>query len=184
LILDFFSFKIKLMIKENNGFTLIEVLVAIASFIVIISIVVGGFAGALRSQRQAITLLNANYNSSLVLEQMAREIRTGMNFSINPLAFPAGSELSFLNANGQSVVYRLNTNNLGIEKSVDGGLPKKITADDVVVDYLTFILSGENPQDGKQPRITILVGIRSRESGVSGSVVNLQTTISPRFLDG
>jgi type II secretory pathway pseudopilin PulG len=183
LILDFFSFKIKLMIKENNGFTLIEVLVAIASFIVIISIVVGGFAGALRSQRQVITLLNANYNSSLVLEQMTREIRTGMNFSINPLAFPAGSELSFLNANGQSVVYRLNTN--GIEKSIDGGLSfKKITADDVVVDYLTFILSGENPQDGKQPRITILVGIRSRESGVSGSVVNLQTTISPRFLDG
>jgi type II secretory pathway pseudopilin PulG len=183
LILDFFSFKIKLMIKENNGFTLIEVLVAIASFIVIISIVVGGFAGALRSQRQAITLLNANYNSSLVLEQIAREIRTGTNFCINQTTPCSESQLVFTNAYDQKVIYRLN--NFGIEKSVNSDTAfKKITADDVVVDYLKFILSGENPQDGKQPRITILVGIRSRESGVSGSVVNLQTTISPRFLDG
>jgi len=179
------------MLKNNKGFTMVELLVAIASFIIIISIAVGGFSGALRSQRQSIALLNANYNSSLVLEQMAREIRTGMNFcdqNQNSCSSPVDggeistNELYFTNAYGQNVVYRLN--NFGIEKSIDGGTSfKKITADDVIVDYLRFILNGQNFGDGKQTRITILMGIKSKESSVSGSVVNLQTTVSSRVLD-
>ena len=169
------------MLKEN-GFTLIEVLIAIASFIIVVSIIIGGFSGALRSQRQAIALLNANYNSSLVLEQIAREIRMGTNFCVNQTTPCSESQLVFTNAYGQKVIYRLN--NFGIERSVNSDTAfKKITADDVVVDYLKFILSGQNSRDGKQTRITILLGIKSKESGVSGSVINLQTTISPRFLD-
>lgn len=169
------------MLKNNKGFTMVELLVAIASFVIIVSIAVGGFSGALRSQRQSIALLNANYNSSLVLEQMAREIRTGTNFCINQSIACSESQLVFTNAYGQNVVYRLN--NFGIEKSIDGGTFKKITADDVVVDYLKFILNGQTFGDGKQTRITILIGIKSKESSVAGSVVNLQTTVSPRVLD-
>lgn len=178
------------MLKNNKGFTMVELLVAIASFVIIVSIAVGGFSGALRSQRQSIALLNANYNSSLVLEQMAREIRTGTNFCDQnpPCSSPLGGgeirtdKLYFTNAYGQNVVYRLN--NSGIEKSIDGGTSfKKITADDVVVDYLKFILNGQTFGDGKQTRITILMGIKSKESSVSSSVVNLQTTVSPRVLD-
>ena len=169
------------MLKNNKGFTMVELLVAIASFIIIVSIAVGGFSGALRSQRQSIALLNANYNSSLVLEQMAREIRTGTNFCINQSIACSESQLVFTNAYSQNVVYRLN--NSGIEKSIDGGTFKKITADDVVVDYLKFILNGQTFGDGKQTRITILMGIKSKESSVSSSVVNLQTTVSPRVLD-
>ena len=183
------------MLKNNKGFTMVELLVAIASFVIIISIAVGGFSGALRSQRQSIALLNANYNSSLVLEQIAREIRTGTNFCDQnpPCSSPLGGgeirtdKLYFTNAYGQNVVYRLN--NFGIEKSINiestnGETSfKKITADDVVVDYLKFILNGQTFGDGKQTRITILIGIKSKESSVSGSVVNLQTTVSPRVLD-
>jgi prepilin-type N-terminal cleavage/methylation domain-containing protein len=177
------------MLKNNKGFTMVELLVAIASFVIIVSIAVGGFSGALRSQRQSIALLNANYNSSLVLEQIAREIRTGMNFCDQnpPCSPPLGggqvltNQLYFTNAYGQNVVYRLN--NFGIEKSINGGTFKKITADDVSVEYLNFILNGHGLPDGKQTRITILIGIKSKESSVSGSVVNLQTTVSPRVLD-
>jgi type II secretory pathway pseudopilin PulG len=170
------------MLKNNKGFTMVELLVAIASFIIIVSIAVGGFSGALRSQRQSIALLNANYNSSLVLEQMAREIRTGTNFCINQSIACSESQLVFTNTYGQNVVYRLN--NFGIEKSIDSGTSfKKITADDVVVDYLKFILNGQTFGDGKQTRITILMGIKSKESSISSSVVNLQTTVSPRVLD-
>jgi prepilin-type N-terminal cleavage/methylation domain-containing protein len=169
----------QLFLNKNSGFTLIELLVAIASFVVIISIAVGGFSGALRSQRQAIALMNANNNISLVLEQMMREIRTGSNFcqSSNPCS---SNVLSFTNAYGRNVSYRLNNN--AIEKDNGSGF-KKITADNVVVRYLNFIYSGTLPNDNKQPKIAILIGVSSRESSASGIVVNLQTTVSPRILD-
>jgi prepilin-type N-terminal cleavage/methylation domain-containing protein len=170
------------MLKNNKGFTMVELLVAIASFVIIISIAVGGFSGALRSQRQSIALLNANYNSSLVLEQMAREIRTGKNFCVSTFSPCSQNQISFVNFYDRDVVYRLN--NFGIEKSIDGGVSfKKITADDVVINHLVFIVDGGNLSDGKQPRITILMGVSSKESGVSGSIINLQTTVSPRSLD-
>jgi type II secretory pathway pseudopilin PulG len=170
----------KLFLNKNSGFTLIELLVAISSFIVIISIAVGGFSGALRSQRQAIALMNANNNVSLVLEQMMREIRTGYNFNFCQNPNCSSNTLSFTNAYGQSVIYRLNNN--AIEKDSGSGF-KKITADNVVVRYLNFIYSGTSPNDNKQPKITILIGISSKESSISGIVVNLQTTVSPRILD-
>ena len=163
---------------------MIELLVAIASFIIIISIAVGGFSGVLRSQRQVIALLNANYNSSLILEQIVREIRTGRDFCINQTinCSPNQDMLAFTNAYNQNVVYKLH--NGGIEKSIDGGINfRKITADDVDVEYLNFVLGGQNLGDNKQTRITILMGIRSKESNISGSVINLQITVSPRILD-
>ena len=58
-----------------SGFTLVELLVAIGVFSILISVAVGTFARALRTQRQTAALIAANSNASLVLEQMAREIR-------------------------------------------------------------------------------------------------------------
>ncbi|MGB9609090.1 MAG: PulJ/GspJ family protein [Minisyncoccia bacterium] len=173
------------LLKTNKGFTLIELLVAIASFIVIISIAIGGFSGALRSQRQAIALMNVNNNISIVLEQMAREIRTGSDFNVcingNVINPCSSNTLSFTNAYGQNVTYRLNNN--AIEKNIDNNGFRRITASNVVVKYLNFYYSGTNPGDNKQSRITISLGISSTDNSASGITVNLQTTISPRILD-
>ena len=67
--------------NSRSAFTLVEMLVAIALFSVVVSIAVGGFTRALRTQRQVIALIAANSNMSLALEQMAREMRTSINFS-------------------------------------------------------------------------------------------------------
>jgi type II secretory pathway pseudopilin PulG len=164
----------------NKGFTIIELIVAIASFIIILSITLGGFTGALKTQRQTIGLINANNNASLILEQMAREIRTGYNFPNSTT-----QELKFTNSEGKNVCYK--QNGTAIVKGIDTGSGcssyKKITADDVEVKYLNFMITGENPSDNKQPFITILMGISSQEASVKGIVVNLQTSISPRPLD-
>jgi prepilin-type N-terminal cleavage/methylation domain-containing protein len=68
--------------KQNSqrGFTLIEMLVAIGVFAVVVAIATGGFVNSLRTQRQVASLISAQSNASLVLEQMAREIRTGFLF--------------------------------------------------------------------------------------------------------
>ncbi len=65
---------------SNSGFTLVELLVAIALFTIIVGVAVGGFTNALRTQRQVSSLIATQSNVSLALEQIAREIRTGYLF--------------------------------------------------------------------------------------------------------
>ena len=64
----------------KKGFTLVELLITVGLFVIIITIAVGGFTNAVRTQRQVSLLISAQSNVSLVLEQMSREIRTGYLF--------------------------------------------------------------------------------------------------------
>jgi prepilin-type N-terminal cleavage/methylation domain-containing protein len=65
---------------SKSGFTLVELLIAVGLFVIIISIAVGGFINALRTQREVSSLIATQSNVSLALEQMTREIRTGYLF--------------------------------------------------------------------------------------------------------
>ena len=98
-----------------NGFTMIEMLIALGLFAVVVSVGIGGFAHALRIQRQTQFLLAVNSNGGEILEQMSREIRTGSIFYILP---PPTSGLLFRNANIEDVRYYL-----------DGGMIKRGTTD-------------------------------------------------------
>ena len=161
-------------IDKNSGLTLIELLVAIGIFGLVMSMGFGVFSLALTSQRRIIALRNVEDNARFVIELMAREIRTGRNFSGG-----AGS-LSFINAKSELVTYRLNDNT--VEKSSDGGINYlSVTGTEVIIDYLNFYLAGQAAGDGLQPRITITIGATSRINNQSANL-KVQTTISGRFL--
>lgn len=155
--------------KQQGGFTIIELIVAVGLFIVVVGIASGTFVRSLRTQRSVAELMAANDNASLTLEQMTREIRTGKKLS------STGSRLSFINYQDQPVVYVLTDG--AIERN---GIP--LTSRNVLVRYLFFILSGENPGDGKQTRVAIMMGIAAR-GRLESFVTRLQTTISSRILD-
>lgn len=160
--------------NKQTGFTLIELIVAIGIFGLVVVMTVSIFVSALISQRRIISLRNIEDNVRFVLESMAREIRTGKNFS------GSVNSLSFTNAKGESIMYRLN--NKTIEKSSDGGANYSIvTGPEVTVDYLNFYLLGQAPGDGLEPRVTITVGVTSR-IGNQASNIKVQNTISERSL--
>ncbi|MEK7212590.1 MAG: type II secretion system protein [Patescibacteria group bacterium] len=174
-------------LKASRGFTLIELLVAIGVFSVVVSIAVGGFVSALRSQRQAAALLAANSNVSLTIEQMAREIRTGFDFCRSQAC--AAGQLIFKNARQETVLYCLagdNSIRRGVG-SVNCDTAKKITADNVLIQHLSFEVIGRYPPnnpvspDSYQPRVVISMGVSAKEVGVSGSVTYIQTTVSSRL---
>jgi len=137
----------------KKGFTLVELLVAMGLFVIFITIASGGFIRALRTQRNIVALIAANENTSLALEQMAREIRTGSNFSS-----PNETELDFTNAVGEDVVYRLK--DTAVERN-----SQPLTATNVKINKLIFKLGNNHPA-----RITIILN-------------NFQTTVSSRNLD-
>lgn len=158
----------------KRGFTLVETTVALGIFAILVTIASAGYIRAVRTQRQVTALIAANSNVSLMIEQMAREIRTSFGFSLN------GSNLVFINANGNEVEYRFNNNAVERREETSGFIP--VSADNVTVTNLGFITSGKDFGDPTFPtRIVILLSVAPKESTLQGGILHLQTTISPRF---
>lgn len=155
---------------SRRGFTIIELMVAMSLFVIVVGIASGTFVNALRTQRNVVGLMAANDNASLTLEQMSREIRTGSAF------VSAGSTLNFTNDEHELVQYALADGRI-----VRNGAP--LTAANVLVKYLSFILRGEAVGDGASTRVTIMLGVGSR-GRLESLVTRLQTTVSARILDG
>jgi prepilin-type N-terminal cleavage/methylation domain-containing protein len=168
--------------KVNNGFTIVELLVAMGLFVVLIGISTGGFIKALQTQKAIISLMEANDNANLALEQMAREIRTGYNFSKI-----SDTELQFVNQYNRVVWYRLNEEAIerGTEKEgvVSRRIYKKITADNVKIKNFKVALFGSGVGDGYPPRITVSLSVGPTGRYLENILTNIQTTISARTLD-
>ncbi len=160
---------------KNRGFTLVELLIAIAFFSMISVVLTGAFLAAFRSQRAAFAFLNMQNNIRFVLEVMNREMRTGTNFSLL-----AADRIRFRDDRGQIVEYCFFDR--AIRKEVGGGSCRAssdaLTARNVNVENLRFVLSGAGVGDGMQPRITILVRIAADNLSA-----DLQVTVTQRELD-
>ena len=178
--------------SRQNGFTLIELLVAMSLFVIIVTIAVGSFISAMRTQRALVALMAVNDNASLAIEQMAREIRTGTEFCVDPpnpgcVLDSNNGKLVFTNYRGEQIIYQLGTktvsgDNIGILQKGT----QQITADNVNVQNLKFIVSGNQSNDNYPPKITIILKVAVPPKGaigVGGVATNLQTTISARNLE-
>jgi prepilin-type N-terminal cleavage/methylation domain-containing protein len=180
--------------NDKNGFTIIELLVAMSVFVIIIAIVSSTFISTLRAQRTLLALMAANDSASLAMEQMMREIRTGRNFCIGvinilthncPVVGFSNDNLSFENANNQPVVYQLNNTTHSIERSENGGTSFAPITNDVVEIYnLRYLLVDQNlPNPQKWPK-RLLITFRSQVSGIEQIKfeTNWQTSVSVRTL--
>ncbi|MBI4094335.1 MAG: prepilin-type N-terminal cleavage/methylation domain-containing protein [Candidatus Liptonbacteria bacterium] len=170
----------------SGGFTVVELLVAIGLFGVIVAIAMGGFARALRTERQVTALVAANTNVSVVLEEMARELRTGLDFCIGGCISPEERrELRFVNGRGEEVFYRLE--NDAVVREMAGGVrgAERLTSANVAVQGLFFLLTGHESGDGYPARVTILLAVspKSADPALRDNVIYLQTTVSARALD-
>jgi len=178
----------KKLSKNRSAFTLVELLVAIGLFGVIVSIAIGGFVRALRTQRQVVALINANSNVSLVIEQIAREIRTGYNFCESTCT---PTSLNFTDAKNHHIVYDYlpSVGHGAITRQEDSGEVVPITADNVDIRYLNFTrlqdANSPSPTDPLYPpRITINITLSPTAVGQVASETNIQTTVSARSFAG
>jgi len=180
----------------RGGYLLIELLISITVFSIIVVIAVGSFVNVLRTQRQVAALSAAESNLGIVMEGMAREIRTGYLFCTDADGVTLdsacgcsvfGSEkvcsaLKFIDADGNNIKYSLNTASGVLEKSIDG-TAQEVTGNDVKIQYFNSILFGNTPGDQWNPRVTLTVGIHPKDASLSGNILNLETTVSARQID-
>lgn len=166
--------------KIKNGFTMVELMVAMGLFVILMGIATAGFVRSLRTQKDLVELMAVNDNAGLALEQMSREFRTGYNFSK-----VSETEIQFVNANNLIVFYRLNGGAIerGEEDALLNKTYKKITTDNVKINDFKIGLIGNLAGDGYPPRITIGISVSGTGRDTKDVFTNIQTTVSSRTLD-
>ena len=140
-----------------QGFTLVEILVAIAIFMIVMVSTLGAFLSMVDLNKKVQAVRVAMDNANLAMEEMMREMRLGYDFS------EISSGISFTNQNGVSVAYELqcdpgsreNECVLAKREGTNSFLP--ITSPDVNIEIATFELNGGAISDDEQPTVKIFI---------------------------
>lgn len=173
------------MKNQKSGFTLLEIIVAVGIFTVIMTIAMSGLLNLNAVNKDSINFSNLSDNIRFALEIMAKEARTGTIYNCGGTDLTrqncslGSSVLTFQNALGQIVTYRLNNNR--IEKS-SGGNFLALTSSDVKVEDLKFVVSGALSGDNLQPKILIRIKASVLFKNKK-TEINLQTLVSSRNID-
>lgn len=180
--------------KNSRGFTLVEILITIAIFSIVVTAGINLLGSALQSQRKILLSQELLDNASYVLEYMSRTLRmakkdlagncisTGYNFQ-NPGG--DSSKIRFLNYQQKCQEFFLENDKIKQKKSDNAtasfGDSQPLTSKNLQVSTLVFEISGSSQEDSLQPKVTIVLGIQTKEA--EPQRLQLQTSVSQRDLD-
>ncbi|TSC78669.1 MAG: hypothetical protein G01um101433_130 [Parcubacteria group bacterium Gr01-1014_33] len=187
--------------KKNSGFTLLEMVVSIGIFTTLVIASMGIMIAITRAQSKAAALQAIQDNIRFSMELLVKELHTGANYRLvtNGQCGSIGNAMQFtsLNQGVQERFYYLADTNgdaigdilmrvaMGTGESLDCARAEPLTAEEIVVDTLTFDIHGQTsgPEDG-QPWVTISMGVYSKEARYGKETkMNLQTTVVSRIRD-
>lgn len=182
--------------RTNNqfGFTLVELLVAIAIFVTALTAASAIFTYANRSQRITRAVTDTQSDARFALEVMAQQARRG---SIDYASTEYGGAIAsnpqdvlvLRDASASQVWFRRTASGSRgvVEMSEDGTAWVELTPPSVSVDVLKFYLSpatdpfGASPASNVSPRVTIVMVTSSEGVGAEHLFPTyLQTTIASR----
>lgn len=168
--------------KKNKGFTLIEMMVAVAIFTALVAAGSSVFVASIKSQRQSLATQEVLDQTSYLVEHMSRALRmakkdmagtcTGtvrLNYIFEDQC------IKFVNYNDECQQFCLDGTRI---KNEDGVY---LTSDSLQITDFSVDISGEYqpPADNLQPRVTVSLGVEGQEE----SGIRIQTTVSQRNLD-
>ncbi|OGD68233.1 hypothetical protein A2996_02960 [Candidatus Campbellbacteria bacterium RIFCSPLOWO2_01_FULL_34_15] len=168
-------------LKTDEGFLLVEVIVAVALFSVVMTVGIVALLSLVQANERSQRFKIVSNNLNLALESISKEIRVGTGFTCG--ADCSGDDsFSFTSKDNEEIIYRLSTEDR-IERRVDGGSFIDITAEDIVIDKLEFYVRGNSViPDGSQPKVEIYVSGYSGERDTDRMRFDLQTIVSQRTI--
>ncbi|MFY9493319.1 MAG: type II secretion system protein [Minisyncoccia bacterium] len=158
------------------GFTLVELIVAIAVFAATVTIASSIFVSSVGSQRKNINQQEVLDNARFVLETMGRAIRQSTVLTCPDQAACTADTISLNHPVKGPVTYQLSNGQI-----LESGTA--LSSAGVVVERLSFTILGNSLTDNSQPRVVISVSLKnsSPTPGVEDSI-DLETTVTPRNL--
>ena len=185
-------------IKKNkkNGFTLIEMLVAITLFSFVVTSALGALYMVLKANEKTKVLKLVVNNLNIALEEMSREIRTGYEYDC-----AGGNECTtfhFKTRDQCEGYFKFDSSEKVILRKIKKKKPSdaygtcsggdqeevEITSSDVDIEDLKFRTTGIGGGDDIQPRVLItLKGVVHRGILENPETFFIQSTISQRELE-
>jgi len=168
--------------KKNKGFTLIEMVVAVAIFTLLVGTTSSIFLSSIKTQKQGLATQEILDQTSYLVEYMSRSLRmakkdlAGTCTGTAKLNYVFEDQcLNFLNYKGACQQFCLESTRL---KDENGNY---LTSTNLQISNFAVILSGatQPPSDYLQPRVTISLNIVGQEQ----MSIKIQTTVSQRNLD-
>ncbi len=173
--------------KKTKGFTLIEIMIAIALFSTVITAFLGLFTSAFSSQKRSLNISYLLNNASYATEYLSRAIRMAEKDTdgeclsspdLNYESTHGGEGIKFLNYNGICEEFYLDGTSIKVKKS---GNPEYLTPLNLEIKRLNFEISGESQYDLSQPRVSFTITFKTK--GGDPQTINIQSTVSQRQLD-
>ena len=165
--------------NKKSGFTIIEMMIAIAIFLIVVMIGMGALLNANAIHRKTQNTRSIMDNLSFIMEDMSRNIRTGSEYSLD-----GDTSFSFLPANETTNHWKYFFDNNGNLEKTDSSGTSVLNSPEISFSTFGsgFTVVGQNPSDDQQPFVTIrLVG---KISSPNGDIpFNLQTSVSQRAID-
>jgi prepilin-type N-terminal cleavage/methylation domain-containing protein len=201
---------IKIKLHKNRGFTIIETMIAIAIFLIVVSVGMGALLNANLVHNKSQNMRSIMDNLSFVMDDMSRNLRTGYNYHCGDFANievpqscpPGGNILGYIiffetptgivgNSSDQWG-YRIASTDGGktfnISKTVDGGSSwVQLNSSDINLSPISgfTVIGAESPAmngNQQQPFVTIrLVGTINYQN--ISTPFDLQTSVSQRLID-
>jgi prepilin-type N-terminal cleavage/methylation domain-containing protein len=192
---------------QQAGFTILEVMIAMAIFIVLVTIGIGSVLEAMSAHERTKNVRTVMDNLNFIMEDMARNVRLGSEIrcvtsspdspytssgDVIPQSCPNGSnQIVFRSLTGAHLMYTVSLPNTPVPnqilKSVNDEPAQFVTPAEVVVDPARsgFTVTGAptiSDNDFAQPTVTIRLAGTITYKGVPSDFA-IQTTVTVRQLD-
>ncbi len=177
--------------RAHGGYTLIELLVSMGIFALVMLASAAAYLSFIHYNRVAHTASSVINSLSFTIDRMAREMRTGSNFTcLGSCSLSGVSRVTFTSSEGCTITYR--QSGTSILRSETGSAPCVLSTDvamtdgSLVIDSLLFYVRGTatSPDPAHQPMVTLVV---NGEAAVPNSSVvvpfQIQTSATQRLPD-
>ncbi len=184
--------------RDERGFSLVEMIVAVALFAIIMLVAVGALLSLVDANRKARTLESVMNNLNISLDSMVRAMRMGSTYNCGATLIPSGTGadcetgddlFSFApygsDSSQQNERYVYFFQDGRLYRSQNGGTDSiPITAPEIEIEDVKFYTIGTQSGDIIQPKVVVVIkGTAGTEKLKTRTTFYIQATAVQRSLD-
>jgi prepilin-type N-terminal cleavage/methylation domain-containing protein len=183
----------KKILKNNRGFSLIEMIVAVSVFSFLVVIISDMFLSMLNSQRRSISIQNTQESMRYAFEVMSKEIRHAQRSDTD--CYSGASKRMYNTNNDNTIIYFKNKNGECVSYAlINGALlvrrdsrAANLTPSSLVISGLSFDVMDNDIIEGSaqeiQPRVTLKMRVGMKFITLDSRILYMQTSVTSRYYE-